>query len=99
MEQDLEDSKQLLLRVNMIPGSGKYSRVAAMDEAQKGHPDYANTDAIDIGRITIDVVGTIMAGTQLQIGNVNMRLDKTISSRRFKLHSNLKRILAIPLKK
>jgi len=99
MEMELDKNKQALLRVNMIPGSGKYSRVATTEPSQKNDPDYLDTDAIEIANITIDVYGTIQAGTEIQIGNVNLRLDKTVSGRRFKLHNNLKRILATPLKR
>jgi hypothetical protein len=86
----------------MIPGTGKYSRVAGPDEADKveiGNADYNSEGGIAIGNITIDVVGTIFAGTMIRIGNRTMKLEKTVSGRQFKLHANGKGILAGPIKR
>ena len=105
MERQLAETKLLLLRVNLIPGTGKYSRVAGPDEETKielgsteVNEDYSSTGGIVIEDIKIDVVGTIYTGTIIRIGNRTMKLDKTVSNRQFKLHANGKRILAVPLK-
>ena len=105
MERQLAETKLLLLRVNLIPGTGKYSRVAGPDAENKIEPgsaeeneDYSSAGGIAIEDIKIDVVGTIFTGTIIRIGNRTMKLDKTVSNRQFKLHANGKRILAVPLK-
>jgi uncharacterized protein len=102
MERQLAETKLLLLRVNMIPGTGRYSRVAGPDGADKAgidNADYNSDGGIAIGNITIDVVGTIFAGTMIRIGNRTMKLEKTVSGRQFKLHANGKGILAGPMKR
>lgn len=102
MEQQLAETKLLLLRVNLIPGTGKYSRVAGpkpQDKPQINEDDYNSDEGIPIENIKIDVFGTIFAGTTIRIGNRTLRLDKTVSNRQFKLHANGKRILAVPLKR
>jgi hypothetical protein len=102
MEQQLAETKLLLLRVNLIPGAGKYSRVAGPDEAptaQIQNEDYNSEGGIPIENITIDVIGTIFAGTMIRIGNHSMKLDKTVSKRQFKLHANGKRIIVGPIKR
>lgn len=102
MEKQLAETKLLLLRVNMIPGTGKYSRVAGPDEADKvdmNNADYNSEGGIAIGNITIDVFGTIFAGTMIRIGNRAMKLEKTVSGRQFKLHANGKGIIAGPIKR
>jgi uncharacterized protein (DUF342 family) len=100
MEKELEATKLRLLRFNVIPGSGIYSRVGKPeDDPSATGNDYSNADAIDIGRISIDVHGTVYAGTKIQIGNCDLLLEKTISSRKFKLDDQKRRILAVPLKR
>lgn len=106
MERQLAETKLLLLRVNLIPGTGKYSRVAGPDEENTTEPgsaeeneDYRNAGGIAIEDIKIDVVGTIFTGTIIRIGNRTMKLDKTVSNRQFKLEANGKRIIAVPLKR
>lgn len=102
MEKQLAEAKLLLLRVNMIPGTGKYSRVAGPDTADKveiDSADYNSDGGIAIENITIDVVGTIFAGTTIRIGNRTMKLEKTVSGRQFKLHPSGKRILVGPMKR
>jgi len=102
MEKQLAEAKLLLLRVNMIPGTGKYSRVAGPDAADKveiDSADYNSDGGIAIENITIDVVGTIFAGTTIRIGNRTMKLEKTVSGRQFKLHPSGKRILVGPMKR
>jgi len=100
MENKLAESKLLLLRANLIPGTGLHSRVAGpSDEVDTNNPDYNDDDGIDIQGITIDIRGEIHEGTNLRIGNKTLKLDKTISNRQFKLHANGKRIMAVPLRK
>ncbi len=106
MEQELAQTKLLLLRVNLIPGTGKYSRVADPNEENNSesgnveqNEDYCCDGGIAIEDIKIDVIGTIFTGTIIRIGNRTMKLDKTVSNRQFKLHANGKRILAVPLKR
>jgi hypothetical protein len=101
MEQQLADTKLLLLRVNLIPGTGRYSRVAGPEDpatVKTDADDYNSEGGIAIEDITIDVMGTIFAGTVIRIGNRSMKLEKTVSNRQFKLHANGRRILAGPLK-
>lgn len=100
MEKELADCKLLLMRLNLIPGTGLYSKAGAADEATPGPPEnYDPSGGIDIEKIRIDVFGTIYTGTKIQIGNCAMVVEKTISSRQFKLHPNKKSILAVALKK
>lgn len=102
MEQQLAETKLLLMRVNLIPGTGLYSKVAGPDDENKTEigNDADNSDGgIAIENIKIDVVGTIYTGTIIRIGNRTLKLDKTVSNRQFKLHANGKRILAGPLKR
>ncbi len=100
MEKELADTKLLLLRLNMIPGTGLYSKAGSPeDEKAESSEEYSNADGIEIERIKIDVVGTIFADTRIQIGNCAMIIEKTVSFRQFKLHPNKKSILAIAIKK
>lgn len=100
MEQKLAETKLMLLRMNMIPGTGLYSRagINENDKSQSGE-EYSAKESIDITTIKIVVNGTIYAGTKIQIGNRTLDLDKTVSSRQFILHANQKRILAKPIRK
>ncbi len=100
MEKELADTKLRLLRLNMIPGTGCYSKVSGPeDEERELGEEYSSEGGIAIEKIKIDVVGTIFSGTKIQIGNCAMVIEKTVSSRQFKLHPNKKSILAIALKK
>ncbi len=102
MERQLDETKLLLLRINLIPGTGKYSRVAGPDDTtgvDSENEDYNSEGGISIENTKIDVVGTIFTGTIIRIGNRTLKLDKTVSNRQFKLHSNGKRILAVPIKR
>ncbi len=107
MEKQLAETKLMLLRLNLIPGTGKYSKVAGPEEESKigdtnnaeQNEDYNSDGGIAIEDIKIDVVGTIFTGTIIRIGNRTMKLDKTVSNRQFKLNPNGKRILAVPLKR
>jgi hypothetical protein len=99
MEAEMAETKQQILRLNLIPGSGLYSRVAPPEGASPDQEDYCSKDAIAIEDIKIDVFGTVLGGTEIRLGNRSLKLDKTVSSRQFRLHSNGKRILAGPLRK
>ena len=96
MERDVEELKLQLKRMNMIPGSGLYSRAGVTDEGNFSREEMSDEYSIDLREISIEVQGSIQAGTTIQIGNRNLLLDKTISFRLFKLSDNLKRILAVP---
>ncbi|PHR28324.1 MAG: hypothetical protein COA36_07050 [Desulfotalea sp.] len=100
MERELAEAKLQRLRVNLIPGTGIYSRVAGPDDVPKNdRADYSAEDGIAIDQITIDAHGTIFRDTKIRIGNKTLKLEKTVTNRQFKLHPNGKRIIAIPLKK
>lgn len=102
MEQQLADTKLQLLRLNLIPGTGKFSRAAGPDDTSQistNNEDYSSEGGIAIEDIKIDIHGTIFAGTVIRIGNRTLKLDKTVSNRQMKLHANGKRILAGPLKR
>lgn len=96
-ERDAEEIKQQIQHLNMIPGTGLYSRVGKSDEKLFTEEEYSDEFGIDLRKIAIDVFGSIQVGTKLQIGNRTLVLDKTISGRRFKLNDALRRILAVPL--
>lgn len=99
MEKEVDDTKLKLLQLNLVPGTGKYSRGGGEDKVIEGSnpEDYSERGSVSIHKITIDVQGKIFAGTTLMIGNRKLVLDKTLSKRQFKLASNLKRIIAAPL--
>ncbi len=99
MEREADELKQQQQRMNMIPGSGLYSRAGEGDDPRFTAEEYSTENSIDLRKITIEVFGSIQAGTTIQIGNRTLVLDKTISSRMFKLNDNLKRILAVPIRR
>lgn len=100
MEEKLAETKMLVLRVNLVPGTGIYSRVAGpVDEKMTSSGDYDARGGIAIDKIKIDIHGTVYAGTELRIGNRNIKLEKTVSSRQFRLQPNGKRIIAVPISK
>ncbi len=85
MEKELSDTKIKLLQLNLILGTGLYSRGGGEDGT--GEDEFA-----DIAKIRIDVHGTIYAGTRIRIGNREMALDRTVSKKSFRLKKNLKSI-------
>lgn len=100
MEKELAETKLLLLRVNMIPGTELYSRAGGPENEPMPPAKAPNSGGgIPIEKIKIEVKGTIFAATRLQIGNCTMLLEKTVSNRTFKLHPNGKRIIVIPNKR
>ncbi len=100
MENEIDDIKSKLLRLNLIPGTPKYSRIDALNDQLESDNDPENLDekTIDIGKTHIDIQGTIYAGTKLRIGNRELILKQTVSNRRVKLDKKQKRLIAIPLK-
>lgn len=100
MENEVSESKLKRMRFNLIPGTGIYSRAAGPDdEVDKNNPDYSDEGGIAIDQITIDVHGEVYKETEIWIGNRNLKLEKTVNNRQFKLHPNGKRIIAVPLRK
>ena len=95
MEAEAATAKQQLLRLNMIPGTGLYSRADGSGSQFGG--DQGEGD--DIGGIAIEFFGTVEAGTRLQIGNRTMILDTTIANRTFKLNETGQKIIAAPLRR
>ncbi len=91
MEQELTDTKLKLLQLNLIPGTGLYSRGGGVD-------DTAQEEVGDIAKIRIDVYGTIYAGSRIRIGNRVMVLDRTVSGKQFRLQKNLKSITVSSLR-
>lgn len=100
MEALVDETKMKLLKLNLIPGTALYSRVGELkdthDEADSD--DTIETKATNIERIFIDLQGTIFAGTELRIGNATLLIKKNISKRRIKLKSNMKQLIALPLR-
>jgi uncharacterized protein len=92
MEEEVADTKLKLLQLNLIPGTGLYSRGGG-DDSNDAEEENGNID-----KVRIDVYGTVFAGTKIRIGNRSMVLDKTVSNRRFRLQKNLKSIIAATLR-
>jgi uncharacterized protein (DUF342 family) len=91
MEKEVTDTKLRLLQLNLIPGTGLYSRGGGVDS------DDQADETGNIDTIRIDVHGTIFPGTRMRIGNRSMVVDKLISKRQFRLQKNLKSIIAVAL--
>lgn len=100
MEAKVDETKLKRLKLNLIPGTGLFSRVGPSTEAPAGRNEdqEIGARALSIDKIHIDVSGTIFAGTEIRIGNRSLVLTKNVSNRRFKLKQNLKQIIAAPLK-
>ncbi len=100
MEKALDEIKMKLLKLNLIPGTLKYSRVGALKDRLEGDTNSETSEKynLDISKIHIDVEGTMYSGTELRIGNQEMTLKQTISNRRIKLNKKQKRLIATPLK-
>lgn len=102
LKGNIETMELQFLRINMIPGTGLYSRsIEDTDTIQPAHTVTQNeqpeTASVDISRIYIDVHGTIFAGTLLQIGNRTLTVEHTMAGRRFKLNDTKSHIIAMPL--
>lgn len=97
----IEDMKMRSLRINLIPGSGLYSRPTEEtgNSRTQVSSQQKDADSSDIGRISIDVHGTIFAGTILQIGNRTLTVEQTLAGQRFELDDTNNHIVAMPLRK
>ena len=101
LKGNIETMKLQYLKVNMIPGTGLYSRpIEDSEKPETGLSHKENNQAeMDIDSISIDVHGTIYAGTLLQIGNRTMTVERTTVQRRFQLDETKSHIIAVPLSK
>ncbi len=100
MEKQIEETKIHLLRMNMIPGTGLYSRAdKSIDPHLNKSSEFSNKDSITVQNISIEIFGIVYAGTILQIGNRTMKLEYTIANRLFKLNDTLTDIAAFPLRR
>jgi len=98
MEEMADETKQKLLKLNLIPGTDLYSRVGKgkeRDDLEEEDPLYLKE--VDIENIRIEVHGTMYAGTRILLGNRSATLTQDVKKRRYRLSKNLKRIMAIPL--
>ncbi|MDR3629465.1 MAG: FapA family protein [Desulfocapsaceae bacterium] len=91
MEEEVASAKLKLLQLNLIPETGLYSRGGGDDSSDQGEETGA------IGKVRIDVHGTIYPGTRIRIGNRTLVVDKLLSKRQFRLQKNLKSIIAVAL--
>ncbi len=99
MEKAIDETKLRLLTLNLIPGTGLYSRGgkgSSRDEIDEVSPLYHQ--GLDIDRIRIDVHGTAHTGSKLLLGNRSLILPQPVSRRQFKLSADLKRIISFPLR-
>jgi len=99
MEASIDEARSQLLKLNLIPGTELYSRFgngSNRDEINEENPLYHS--GLDVDKIRIDVHGTAHAGTKLMLGNRTMVLEQKIVKRQFKLSSDMKRIIALPLR-
>jgi len=100
MEALVDETKLKLLKLNLIPGTGLYSRVGdSKDEPiEEETKDNDEIKECQIEKIFMDLQGTIFAGTELRIGNCKLLVKNTISKRRVRLDKSLKQIIATPLR-
>lgn len=99
MEANIDEARSKLLRLNMIPGTELYSRMgsgSSRDEINEENPLYHS--GLDVDKIRIDIHGTAYAGTKLMLGNRSLVLEQKVAKRQFKLSSDMKRIIALPLR-
>ena len=92
MEEEVVNAKLKLLQLNLIPGTGLYSRGGGDDSIDQIE------ETGDIEKVRIDVHGTIFPGTRIRIGNRSLVVDKIISKRQFRLQKNLKSIIAATIR-
>lgn len=100
---NIETMKLQFMRVNMIPGTRLYSRTTEDSETaeQVNYESQSNRtkmESIDIGSISIDIHGTVFAGTILQIGNRTLTVENTISGLQYKLNETKSHIIATPFR-
>ncbi|MCK5070316.1 MAG: hypothetical protein KAR01_07230, partial [Desulfocapsa sp.] len=96
MEEDTSETKMKLLKLNLIPGSGLYSRVGDLKGTLDNTSDENDDEpqGIQIDKIFIDIKGTVFSGTEVRIGNCKLIIKKTITKRRLKLNKKMKQIIA-----
>ena len=96
MEEDTSETKMKLLKLNLIPGSGLYSRVGDLKGTLDNTSDENDDEpqGIQIDKIFIDLKGTVFSGTEVRIGNCKLIIKKTITKRRLKLNKKMKQIIA-----
>lgn len=92
LEREIEEIRSQLLRINLIPGTGRFSRPVEDDDSADG-------SGIAIQDIGIEIQGIVYAGTIIQIGNRSMTLTNTISNRLFRLSDSLNEIAALPMRR
>lgn len=98
LKSRIETMKLQSLRVNVIPGTGLYSRpIEDADTDQPAPENQTDEPSVDMSDIFIDVHGTIFAGTKLQIGNRTLTVERTTAKRRFRLNESQTHIYAMPL--
>lgn len=103
LKGSLEEMKLRYLRINMIPGTGLYSSPVEGAKSGQGVQDAGNrkqnkANGPDIGTLTIDVHGTVFAGTILQIGNRSLTVEQTVVGQRFQLDDSGNYIVGVPLR-
>lgn len=100
MEKELDETRMKLIKLNLIPGTLKYSRVGDLknDKEPGNETESKGKTEVDISKIYIDIHGTVYAGTELRIGNNKMTLNQTISNRRIKLNKRQKQLIGTPLR-
>ncbi len=103
LKNGFEEMKLQHLRINMIPGTRLYSRPIEETDTDAIEPvqtpaqnDPPDRRSVDVSCLSIDVQGTIFAGTLLQIGNRTLTVEETITSRKFILDDTKSHILAMP---
>lgn len=98
MEAEIANTKLKLLQLNLIPGTGRYSRGGGEGKVTGSRAeDYNDRGGIAVDRVSITVNGKVFAGTTLMIGNRLVKLDKNLLKRKFKLSADRKRIIATPI--
>ena len=98
MEEEAEETRIKVMKLNLIPGTELYSRIGSgKDREELDDEDPLYNDGIDIEKIRIEVVGKMYAGTTIMLGNRSAKLSEDVIKRRYRLSKNLKRIMAIPL--
>lgn len=98
MEEAADETRQKLLKLNLIPGTELFSRIGKgkeRDDLDEEDPLYLKE--VDIENIRIEVHGKMYAGTRILLGNRTAVLSQDVENRRYRLSKNLKRIMAIPL--
>ncbi len=97
----IEEMKLRSLRINMIPGTGLFSKpLKETDDGLSAINSFQNKQhqgITDTTKISIDVHGTIFAGSQLQIGNCILSLSETLSRQHFTLDDSQRHIISLPL--